>query len=587
MIWFLQDGSARVEQERRAIAELAESVSWLQIVGWRFDGVQLCVDADIVASEAVSFAVTLRYPDFFPHTPPSVSPRDDMDERWSEHQYVRRNGGASELCLEYGPDNWTTDLTGADLLVSAHRLLVGEEAEGGSPRPPVPSRHETTLGQDLRSAWLRFIVTPAFSAFAGGLPPGVLVPATMRSVWQRRSFMAVVGTARPAEAPEWTDPNVPDDLSLGRAGVILRLPEGDGGIDATSFTELCGILRDAGIDLASWVEAQEAFPEFMVLAAGDRLAVRWRLDASKDELLRFETVAAPSDGGARVSPAYGELAGKKVALVGCGSAGSKIGVSLARSGVGHFVLVDDDVLLPGNLVRNEMDWRDVGGHKADVLADRLKLVNPAATADVRRLRLSAQEASGSAAAALSAVSDCDLIVDATVDPTVFNLLSSVVVLERKPLVWLEVFGGGYGGLMARHRPGIDPDPQSMRACVLDWCAKQGKSWPKGARDYETDGEGDAPLVADDADVGVIAAHAARLALDQLCGEQPSRFPHAIYLVGLSRGWIFEEPFDTVPIDVETGEKAAGRGPDPDEMKAGLEFVGGLVRRLLDEPAGSQ
>ncbi len=94
-----------------------------------------------------------------------------------------------------------------------------------------------------------------------------------------------------------------------------------------------------------------------------------------------------------------------MALVGCGSAGSKIGVSLARSGVGHFVLVDDDVLLPGNLVRNEMDWRDVGGHKADVLADRLKLVNPAATADARRLRLSAQEASGSAAAALRALSD--------------------------------------------------------------------------------------------------------------------------------------------------------------------------------------
>ncbi len=83
MIWFLQDGSARVEQERRAIAELAESVSWLRIVGWRLDVVQLCVDAEIVASEAVSFAVTLRYPDFFPHTPPSVSPCGDVDERWS------------------------------------------------------------------------------------------------------------------------------------------------------------------------------------------------------------------------------------------------------------------------------------------------------------------------------------------------------------------------------------------------------------------------------------------------------------------------------------------------------------------------
>ena len=36
-----------------------------------------------------------------------------------------------------------------------------------------------------------------------------------------------------------------------------------------------------------------------------------------------------------------------------------------------------------------------------------------------------------------------------------------------------------------------------------------------------------------------------------------------------------------------GDVQGDRGPDPDEMKAGLEFVGRLVRRLLDEPAGSQ
>ena len=40
--------------------------------------------------------------------------------------------------------------------------------------------------------------------------------------------------------------------------------------------------------------------------------------------------------------------------------GSKLAASLARSGVRRFVLVEEDVLLPENLVRNDLDWRDVG-----------------------------------------------------------------------------------------------------------------------------------------------------------------------------------------------------------------------------------
>jgi hypothetical protein len=249
----------------------------------------------------------------------------------------------------------------------------------------------------------------------------------------------------------------------------------------------------------------------------------------------------------------------------CGS--EEITASLARSGVGGFVLIDDDVLLPDNLVRNELDWRDVGSHKADALSDRLRLVNPLATVDVRRVRLSAQEASGSAAAALEFVSRCDLIVDATADPTVFNLLSSIAVSAGKPLVWFEIFGGGYGGLVARHLPGIDPDPQSMRAGVLDWCARRNAAWPTDTRSYEADGGGEVPLVADDADVAVIAGHAARLALDHLLGEVPTRFPHSVYLVGLARGWIFDQPFQTFPIDVEAPVTAANVTLDPEKNKS--------------------
>ena len=590
MIWFIGEGSARLEQERRAIAEPADSVPWVRIVGWRIDvaGVWICLDADIVQSEAVCFPVTVRYPDFFPHSPPSVLPRGNVERCWSEHQYITADGRPGELCLEYGPDNWTIDLTAADLLASAHRLLVGEDREEAGPRPPVPSRHETTLGQELRSTVFRFVVTPRFARFAQDLPSGTLVPATLQSSSLRGSFTVVVRTAAPAEGPAWTDPTVPDNLGVGQQGMIVRVgKETDGIVAAASLAELCEALGRAEIDLDVWVKTQEAIPNFIVLAVGDRLSVRWRSSASEDQLVAFKTIMEADDGDTRVSPRYWDLAKKKVALVGCGSAGSKIGVSLARSGVGHFVLVDDDVLLPGNLVRNDLDWRDVGGHKADALRERIKLVNPAATGDVRRIRLSAQESSGFTAAAFSVISACDLIVDATADPAVFNLLSSLVTSEAKPLVWLEVFGGGYGGLVARHRPGVDPNPQSMRAGILDYCAKQGEIWPEIVGNYGAEGGDGAPLIADDADVSVIAGNAARMAVDQLCGEEPSRFPHAVYLVGLSEGWFFKEPFDTRPIDVNPAETSADSGADQAEIAAGLEFVKSLVQGLRDESADSQ
>jgi hypothetical protein len=206
--------------------------------------------------------------------------------------------------------------------------------------------------------------------------------------------------------------------------------------------------------------------------------------------------------------------------------------------------------------------------------------------EARRVRLSAQEGSASAASVLDGIARCDLIVDATANPSVFNLLASVVATAEKPFVWLEVFGGGYGGLVARHRPGVDPHPQSMRAGILDWCSRRNAIWPTGASPYEAGSDQTIPLVAADADVSVIAAHAARLAVDQLLGAMPTRFPHSIYLVGLARGWTFDQAFETFPIDIERTMMKPKSESDAEDVQAGGAFVGALVQRMLGDPSRS-
>jgi hypothetical protein len=216
-------------------------------------------------------------------------------------------------------------------------------------------------------------------------------------------------------------------------------------------------------------------------------------------------------------------------------------------------------------------------HKADSVASRIQLVNPAATCKVRKHRLGGQESSGSVESLIESLADCDLLIDATAEPAVFNHLCAAVAIGKKPLLWAEVFGGGFGGLIARHRPGIEPLPASMRSIVENWCADRGQPIVRPAKRY--DGGPELPAIADDSDVSVIAAQAARMAIDLLIPRDPSSFPNSVYLIGLSKGWLFSQPFETYPLDVGPPEPMPQAEDDnPEEVAEELE----RIRKLFEE-----
>ncbi len=77
------------------------------------------------------------------------------------------------------------------------------------------------------------------------------------------------------------------------------------------------------------------------------------------------------------------LATKRVGVVGLGSGGGFVAQSLAMSGVGKFVLVDDDVIDETNIVRHVADRAHLGRPKAEVLEALIKGRNPDADIDVR------------------------------------------------------------------------------------------------------------------------------------------------------------------------------------------------------------
>ena len=128
--------------------------------------------------------------------------------------------------------------------------------------------------------------------------------------------------------------------------------------------------------------------------------------------------------------------------MGCGSLGSKVASTLARSGVRRFVLVDDDIFLPENIVRNDLDWSDVGQHKVDAVANRIDLIQPSAEVVAYKRSLGGQEATSDVEAVISAAASKDMLIDATAESSAFNYLCAVQEFSRKPILWAEVFGGG-------------------------------------------------------------------------------------------------------------------------------------------------
>jgi sulfur-carrier protein adenylyltransferase/sulfurtransferase len=571
VIWHLEN-PRRSRQEREALEALALTSNWLTPIRWRIDNsLRLIWDADITAAGR-TFPISLRYPNHFPHSPPLVLPRGNT-ERWSSHQY----GPGGELCLEHGPDNWHQDSSGADMIVSAQRLLQGENPAPGE-SAAVPSRHKTTVGQDLRGKFTRFMVTPGLAKCVSGVSDGAMLSASTITTFHEEAFVYVISSLTLEDGEKWVEQTFPAPLlfeGYEQPVALFRWP------------------ADAPLP------STESLSKFRADAAGHNLIVssvkhavlvrRSRIHVyvlgQDDDTVSEVAVIPPPPVVARFDESHLALAARKVGIVGCGSLGSKLAAMLARSGVGKFLLIDDDVLFPDNLVRHDLDWRDVGTHKVDSVARRIQLVNPAATCQRRKQRLGGQESSGSIESLIEGLADCDLIIDATADPSVFNYLCAAVGFAKKPLLWAEIFGGGFGGLIARHRPLLEPDPAYMRRMIENWWAERGGPIERPAIDYG--GGPGVPLIADDADVTVIASHAARMGIDMLIPRNPSIFPNSVYMIGLAEGRIFRAPFETYPIDVGPPILQEPRAAvDPQEAADELARILQLFAEYKDEASSS-
>lgn len=580
----------RFRREREEIGNLKVSADWLLAADWKIESDGLCVDAVIRAHEH-DYEVRLVYPDLIPYAPAIVRPRN-ADGRWSGHQYTGENG---VLCLEYRPDNWRPEITGAQMLESAHRLLDFENPLGANrPERPViaPSAHQLARGQELRGEWARWYSSESLEAFFAEQKVSTAGSFKFSLRDLTGNWIILIHEATPLGGDAWQDVQIPtcipDAVACDQwSGVWFNAPECDATTikSVATLDALRAISREAGnghgllaTDGTSPVAGFDRGIRAVLIRDRER-DLHLFISLSKPSVTRCTRVRSePSSKELRL-PEGQNLAGKSIGIVGVGSAGSKIAVTLARMGARKFYLVDYDVFLPENIVRNALDWQAVCEHKVDATTMALRLVAPDVQVTVSRTHLTGQESGASVSTVLDRLGECDLVIDATANASVFNLLAAVSEAAKKPLVWLEIFAGGIGGFIARSRPGIDPSPQTMRAVYLGFCEEHPSPPQQLAHDYNLEDAEGRVLAASDADVAIIAHNAARLAADTLLARDTSSYPYSMYLTGLQKAWIFEAPFSTVPIDTSFHGKLEPQALDAQEFGAdNLAFVGELLEK---------
>lgn len=125
-----------------------------------------------------------------------------------------------------------------------------------------------------------------------------------------------------------------------------------------------------------------------------------------------------------------KLKNATVMVVGCGAVGSFAAEALARTGVGHLILVDFDVIEESNINRQIFALNStIGKQKVNVAAQRIQDINPDIQVDVFNMFLDANN-----------TPDCnpDIIIDAI--DTVDSKIALYQWAYKKQIPWISSMG---------------------------------------------------------------------------------------------------------------------------------------------------
>jgi hypothetical protein len=131
---------------------------------------------------------------------------------------------------------------------------------------------------------------------------------------------------------------------------------------------------------------------------------------------------------------------RQVVLIGAGALGSGLAECLAREGRWRWTVIDHDRLLPHNLARHTASSSAIRKHKAEIVADRLRMILPADFAGTSTITKPITSKTTSEVEIISAFDGADLVIDATASVAAQRLISDQPCGARRFSVFFNADG---------------------------------------------------------------------------------------------------------------------------------------------------
>ncbi|QKJ18942.1 HesA/MoeB/ThiF family protein [Microbacterium hominis] len=386
-----------------------------------------------IAHTGGSTDVVISFRARFPFQPPRVLPVDPNSVTWSWH---RELDGALCLVAEDDHDNlWWTE-TSAFL---EHVTAWFEQADAGWPddRPDLDLERYFHASEDERlylyddlagypNGFVRFRPSSNNTMRIGS---GTRPPKASKHSKDRFGYVADLGDI---DVPprSWQDiaARIAPDVDLDRR---IR----------SHLVDLVVLIYRRGIHDGAIV--------LEVLPTKDGGIAARRLRAAAD------TTAAKTARSGVIAPLLHEA---RVAIVGVGALGSFTADLLARAGIRHLTLMDNDIVMPGNLIRHLVGPEMVGMPKVTAVKRHLVARHEIAADDIEEL----DEAVSSGDAAMELLTSHDLVVDTSADFATTALLHVAARSARKRIISasIQYDGATYRVDLLPPLEGADPLPPS-------------------------------------------------------------------------------------------------------------------------------
>lgn len=268
---------------------------------------------------------------------------------------------------------------------------------------------------------------------------------------------------------------------------------------------------------------------------GDGWMFLVRLKQERTQMSRTDIVRAGRAGRTDFSvrtPALSFLHTKRITVVGLGSVGAPIVIELARSGVGEISLIDFDFVEPGSVVRWPLGNSAFGLQKTAALKQFIGLNYPFTKVEPVEYRFGTHPYDPSANLQ-KALSETDLLIDATAEFGIHQFLSEHTRRGKKPYLYAFLTPGAYGGLVAC----IDSaKPMGCWHC-LQIAFREDKSIPEPPflenADIQPPGCGERTSIFAGFDATEISLEATRMALSALSNGSQEQYPKSKWDVAVA------------------------------------------------------